>query len=242
MLKENLLSIVIPTFNSEKTLKKCLESVIDLKSSYNNIELLVIDGASTDKTDEIICSYKKDIDFFISERDKGIYNAMNKGITNSSGGWVYFLGSDDYLNIHKDLFHTIDILSVLLDSNVNVVAGKVLYDNGIFYQSHLNKNLSFKNTIHHQAAFYRKSILVDNGGYDESYHLLADFKMNQTIFLNKKNDFTTDILLIPNLIALCGHQGLSKTQHKQLRLERFTLIKNWYLYLSWKIKNLGNKF
>ena len=81
-----LISIIIATWNSEKTLKRCLDSIIPQLTK--NIELLIVDGGSIDKTNDIIDSYGENISFHISEPDKGVYDAWNKAITHSSGKWL----------------------------------------------------------------------------------------------------------------------------------------------------------
>src|SRR5215216_6167566 len=88
-----LLSIIIPTYNSEKTLSCCLQSV--LNQTFKDFEILIIDGLSSDNTINVIKGYNNSKIRVYSEKDKGIYDAMNKGIEKSAGEWLYFLGSDD---------------------------------------------------------------------------------------------------------------------------------------------------
>ena len=90
-----LLSIIIATYNAGNTLDACLTSITKQKSS--EIELLIIDGGSSDKTLDIIHSYGDKIDVLISEPDKGIYDAWNKGISHATGAWIMFIGADDIL-------------------------------------------------------------------------------------------------------------------------------------------------
>ena len=89
------LSIIIPTFNSAKTLSRCLDSVIS--QSFTDWEVLMMDGVSNDDTIKIASSYQDSRIRIYSEPDKGIYDAMNKGIDKAQGEWLYFLGSDDWL-------------------------------------------------------------------------------------------------------------------------------------------------
>ena len=99
------LSIIIPTFNSAKTLSRCLDSVIS--QSFTDWEVLMMDGVSNDDTIKIASSYQDSRIQIYSEPDKGIYDAMNKGIDKAQGEWLYFLGSDDWLfncNSLKDIF------------------------------------------------------------------------------------------------------------------------------------------
>jgi len=91
-----LISIIIATYNSEKYLEQCLNSIF--KQNYKNYEIIVIDNKSTDKTLKILKKYEKSIDIWISEPDKGIFHAMNKGIKISKGKIISILNSDDYYN------------------------------------------------------------------------------------------------------------------------------------------------
>lgn len=97
-----LLSIITVSYNSSKTIRQTIESVLKQKSNW--IEYIIIDGGSVDDTKHIIQDYSENIDFWITEPDKGIYDAMNKGINFSKGEYISFLNSDDYL---KPLFSEI---------------------------------------------------------------------------------------------------------------------------------------
>ena len=88
------ISIITVSHNSEKYIEECIKSV--LEQSYKNIEYIVIDGKSSDKTEKILNKYKKYISTILIEADKGVYHAMNKGISKSSGDIIGFLNSDDF--------------------------------------------------------------------------------------------------------------------------------------------------
>lgn len=90
-----VVSIIVPTMNSEKRLRRCLDSV--LNQSYPEIELIVIDGRSSDGTVDILKSYGDKLAYWESSPDTGVFQASNKGIKRASGDWIYCLGSDDYL-------------------------------------------------------------------------------------------------------------------------------------------------
>ncbi|MBP9970812.1 MAG: glycosyltransferase, partial [Paludibacteraceae bacterium] len=89
------ISIIIATYNASKTLNRCLDSIVSQKNS--EVELIIIDGGSTDETLSVINSYSSDIDYVLSEKDNGLYDAWNKGIKAAKGDWIMFLGADDQL-------------------------------------------------------------------------------------------------------------------------------------------------
>lgn len=93
---ENLkISIITVSYNAAKTIEQTIQSVVN--QTYDNIEYIIIDGGSTDGTVDIIKKYEDKIAYWVSEPDKGIYDAMNKGILKASGEYIYFLGADDWL-------------------------------------------------------------------------------------------------------------------------------------------------
>ncbi len=89
-----LVSIITVVFNGEKYLKQTIQSVIN--QTYDNVEYIIIDGGSTDRTLDIIKKYEDQIDYWVSEKDKGIYDAMNKGIQTATGEFIAFINADDW--------------------------------------------------------------------------------------------------------------------------------------------------
>ena len=114
MIKKNpKITIITVVKNSEKFIEQNIKSLIN--QSYQNYEHIIVDGLSTDKTMEIVNKYKSKIHKIISEKDKGLYDAMNKGIKNSSGDIIGILNSDDYFNsdalkIVKNYFENIILI------------------------------------------------------------------------------------------------------------------------------------
>ena len=103
------ISIVIATYNAGKTLCNCLNSIVTQLT--DDVELVIIDGGSRDNTNSIIESYGSQIAYHISEPDKGIYDAWNKGVKKAKGDWIMFVGADDvllpeaiqtYLEVHHE--------------------------------------------------------------------------------------------------------------------------------------------
>lgn len=195
------LSIVIPTYNSSKVIKRALDSIVN--QTMQDFEVLVMDGASTDNTGEIVASYNDERIKFYSEPDKGIYDAMNKGIAKAHGEWLYFIGSDDWLldnNVLQSVF-SLDI------DKYDVVYGDVESD-----LSEKNRGEWTLYTLEynrcHQAIFYRKTIFDKIGNYTLKYKIGADHDLNLKWFLNQeiKNVF------INQKIAHFSSGGFSKEQ------------------------------
>lgn len=177
-----LISIITVCYNSKDTIENTINSVLSQK--YVDIEYLIIDGNSNDGTKEIIKSYKLKYNNikFISEIDKGIYDAMNKGIKMSSGEIIGILNSDDYyideyvLNKIHSLFKE--------DNNLDSIYSNINYINRSYNSIILRKWISgdkkpFNKGWHpaHPAFFVRKYIYEKYGLFDLKYKLAADFEI-----------------------------------------------------------------
>lgn len=193
-MKDPLVSIIIVVFNAENTLQQTLSSVIS--QTYQNWELIVIDGASTDNTLQILDHNCTHLSFCISEKDNGIYDAMNKGIQVAKGEWLYFLGSDDiFINervLDKIFSGYTTTGSSFIYGNVRLKSNNVLLGGSRSYYQLIEKNIS------HQAIFYKREIFKKVGTYDLRYKILADYDLNLRIFRNagiEKNYIPVDICL-----------------------------------------------
>ena len=178
-------SIIIPTFNSGKTLLACLESIMG--QSFQNFEILIMDGLSTDKTLFIVKKYEAanpNIRWF-SEKDKGIYDAMNKGIKLAKGEWIYFLGSDDKLYNSEVLNNITQELRRI--ANIDVFYGNVYSSrfNGI-YDGEFSYEKIYKQNLCHQSIFFSKTVFDEVGYFDLKYKGHADWDHNLKWFLSKK--------------------------------------------------------
>ena len=120
------ITIITVVFNASEGIKKTLKSIFS--QSYKNIEIIVIDGGSTDGTIDIISDYSQYIDYFISEQDYGIYDAMNKGIRVATGEWICFMNSGD-------IFYSKDTVSNIfldLDQKKDIIIGECIVDFNLF--------------------------------------------------------------------------------------------------------------
>lgn len=223
-----LLSIVIVSYNAATTIRSAIESVI----SQENIELIVIDGASSDGTLSIVKEYDKYISFWVSEIDNGIYEAMNKGVLHTSGKWIYFLGSDDMMT--PNVVHTIKSVFELADCDL--IYGAVRYNTGRLFRSGIGIKTLLNNTIHHQSAFYKRELLL-NHKFDETFKIIADYELNLIIYLTSRP--TKRILQI---VAICSDGGsshnvpLSLVETNQVRGKHVAPLANICLSFILKIK------
>lgn len=174
------LSIIIPTYNSAATLRKTLDSIIC--QTFTDWEVLVMDGVSTDDTLKVAQSYNDSRIRIYSEPDKGIYDAMNKGIKKAQGEWLYFLGSDDWL-LNDNVLNEVFVQGGI--NGYDVVYGEV-------DAPHLASNHSGEWTLQtidrnrcHQAIFYRRKVVRRFGGYNTKYKIWADYDLNLKWFFNK---------------------------------------------------------
>lgn len=209
-------SIIIPTFNSERTLQGALDSILNQK--YRDVEIVIVDGISKDSTVTLIkmnCS--RDVRIrYVSEKDNGIYDAMNKGIEMASGQWVYFLGSNDSLYDDSVLEK---VAGGIRDSDgqCDFFYGEVImkgkrYDGQFTIEKLLTRNIS------HQAIFYRKQLFERMGRYNIRYRLHADWEFNIRYFLQ-----FVDVAKYKNvLVANFGEGGVSSV-HDVMFLREFLL-------------------
>jgi glycosyltransferase involved in cell wall biosynthesis len=192
-----LISIITVVFNGENDIEAAILSVIN--QTYQNIEYIIIDGGSNDGTLDIIKKYDYAIDYWVSEPDNGIFDAMNKGVELSNGEWVLFLGSDDCI-YSPDTFSKI---FKKFNSKCKLLYGNIVYSDKKVVKSKFNKLILFKNTIHHQSAFYHKE-LFRSFKYSPVYKMLSDYELNLRIYkLNIESE------KINRIIANCGRKGIS---------------------------------
>jgi glycosyltransferase involved in cell wall biosynthesis len=182
-LAQPFLSIIIPVFNAKEKLPVAIGSIVS--QTYTDYEIVIIDGSSTDGSVDLIKSYSSANSNirFISETDKGIYDAMNKGIELSIGKWLFFLGADDTFYEESTLSTIAGYLestdSKITYGNVEIVGdtswakNKEIYDGPFTFEKLLNKNIC------HQSIFYKSDFIKNEiGKYNINYNLCADWDFN----------------------------------------------------------------
>lgn len=188
-----LVSVIIPTYNSASTINVCLHSLAE--QNFRDFEIVIQDGGSTDKTISIAQTFTDKVlkMKIFSEADRGIYDAMNKGIENARGQWILFLGSDD--RIH-DAGVFANVAGRLVNSKASVVYGDVFISgntswssDGTLYDGPFTISKLFEQNLCHQGIFYRKEIFKTIGYYNTDYPVCADWDLNLRCFAYCKTEY-----------------------------------------------------
>lgn len=218
MIATPLITIITVAYNAASTLE---ETIMSVSSQNDNVEFIIIDGGSTDETLRILKRNKAVISHYVSEPDRGIYDAMNKAIDLASGQWLYFLGANDKLEPRA-----ITAISPHLKEEFVLVCGAVKFSNGSHMYSFMGWMTWLQNTIHHQSAFYHKSLFSDFR-YDVSLRTIADYELNLLIFINK-----WPISFLPTIVASCQTGGVSSNW--RLTISECDYIRSKYIKSNWR--------
>lgn len=207
-------SIITVNYNNKEGLRKTIESVIH--QTFRDFEYIVIDGGSTDGSADVLKEHDAQIDYWVSEPDKGIYNAMNKGIAQAKGEYLNFMNSGD-------CFYAPDILEKVASYNyeTDFIVGRDYHFNEEIQKGHVSILPSrttmihfFVATLDHQSSFIRRE-LFDNSPYDEGYRLVSDW----IFFTEKIVRDGKQVQFIPDIICRREEGGLSEQQHERNKTE-----------------------
>ena len=230
------ISVITATFNSGKTVRDTIESV--LRQTYKDIEYIIVDGKSKDDTLEIVRSYESQFGErirYVSEPDKGIYDAMNKGIAMATGDIIGILNSDDFYTSDDVLEQVARVMS---DAEVDAVYGDVHYVN----DDHLDKCVRYYTSrpFHrswmrfgfmpaHPSFYCRRKIYEKYGVFDTSYKVAADFEnLLRLIFVNRihikyiSTDFVT--------MRMGGASSSGLKSHKQIMQDHLRALQSNKVY------------
>ncbi|SIN89883.1 glycosyltransferase family 2 protein [Chitinophaga niabensis] len=182
-----LVSIVIPVYNGQEYIHETLDSI--LGQTYKNYELIVVDGASSDKTMEILERKRGLIDVLISEKDEGMYDALRKGFNKANGDYLCYINADDRL-----LPYALEkVVQKFEEEDCDLVFGDVNYINEtgniIFSYKGVNFNHKAIRSIRRvpfaqQSSFWTREIYDRNGGFDKSLKYVADSKFLLSVCLD----------------------------------------------------------
>lgn len=217
------ISIITIVYNNVHEIGITIASVACQR--YANIEYIVIDGQSTDGTMQVIQEHASHIDVLVSEKDKGIYDAMNKGLSRATGDYVLFLNSGDELFDEHTLDHVFgqndgaDIYygkTKLVDAQRNILGDRRLKAPTSFNW----KSFRYGMNICHQAIYVKRTIAEP---YDTSYQLSSD--IDWVIRAAKK---AAKIVFIDEYVAKYLVGGMSQQRHRQSLIERYNIFKKYY--------------
>lgn len=239
-----LVSIITVCYNSEKTIERTIQSV--LRQTYSNIEYIVVDGGSTDRTLEIIHEYAEEFKNrikVVSEKDNGIFDAMNKGIRMANGKLIGIINSDDYYE--KDAVEN----SV---NHLDIQRQQISYgmmralDNGIEKKIEMEShNFLAQTMIPHCTCFVPKAIYEKYGVFNLKYKYVADYDLMYRYFLTKEIEFVPIYCVIANF-SEGGASSTFKARKEALEFKhekKMMDTKKYYLMLiKLKMEKLAEKW
>ena len=184
LIDKPLVTVITVVFNGEKCLEETILSIIN--QTYDNVEYIIIDGGSTDGTLDIIRQYEHAIDYWVSEKDGGIYDAMNKSIDLITGSWANFMNAGDY-------FYNNEIIKQILDAgvgNYDLIYGPhySCYRDGLMIlRQPKDTKIFWKGMIASHQSFFVKKYLLQQHKFDIKYKLVADFEMLYFNYINGRS-------------------------------------------------------
>ena len=221
------LSIITAVYNGRKYIEQCIDSI--QAQTYGDVEHIIIDGGSTDGTREVLQKNNARLTYWVSEKDRGIYHAWNKGLARSTGEWIAFVGADDKLWNDRVLESTVEDLHTALQQNIRYVYGKVNLisagsDNNIISiwgepWEMAKKNILQFMTVTHCCAFHHRSLFGEYGNFNEQFRITGDYEFLLRTFV-KGND----ALFTGKVIAAMRVGGISANLRSRLTLARENIL------------------
>jgi len=229
-----LITVVTVVYNGEQFLEETILSVIN--QTYDNVEYIIIDGGSTDGTLDIIRKYEHAIDYWVSEKDKGIYDAMNKGISLSSGSIIGILNSDDLLYNTDTLENIID---TYLLKNADVIYGDILLVNPktkLVKEKRFAKirKMAYGMYLNHPAIFISLSIYKRFGIFrSDIFKMAADYDLLLRILIEKVR-----FIYINKYLAVMRDGGVSIKSYDITIKETYIARKLNLSYIKFNLTNI----
>lgn len=211
-------SIITINYNNKEGLKRTLNSIKCLTNK--NYESIVIDGGSDDGSKDIIKKFENYVSYWVSEKDNGIYHAMNKGVSQAHGDYIIFMNSGD-------CFHSQDVLDAFKEYQEDILCGKVLKKDSIIPSGHHKPTITLvdlmRGSLPHQAMFIKRNMMVKHP-YDENYKILSDWKFCiQALVFDNCTFHNSDII-----VADYDTSGISTNSNGLLPKEREQILKELF--------------
>ena len=163
-------SVITINYNNREGLKQTIKSIVS--QTFRDFEFIIIDGGSTDGSVDVIMEKSDNISYWVSEKDNGVYHAMNKGVAQAHGDYLIFMNSGD-------CFHSSDVLSNVSNYQEDIILGKVYKGECPIPSGHNRHDITLidlmRGSLPHQAMFIRRDLLIKHP-YDENYKIVSDWK------------------------------------------------------------------
>jgi len=245
------ISVIIPSFNQLEGLQKTIKAFSSLRR--RGIEIIVVDGASTDGSTAWIHSNSSEIDQILIEPDTGIYDAMNKGLMFAKGDWVWFMGTGDLPVIEgvEEILGVVDgRTSIVEESDPEILAFGVHLlaprEPGVpeYYKPVWNAKLVWRNTIHHQGAIYSRKLFKDDV-YDLRFRVLADYHLHLKLW-KKGMECSCSPVIVAEVAPGGVSRDFSRSLYKEERKVKRDVLSGWQNIIQgpwtrgkWFMKKIG---
>jgi len=219
--KKPLLSIITVCLNEKNRIKKTLDSIFG--QTYSMYESIVIDGGSVDGTKELIeREYLCRLSCFISEKDDGIYDAMNKGIVKSRGEYLLFLNAGDYLvdeNVLLNAF-SYDLIEDIIIFDLTIKKSRNESFIHSLCQYKINKRFCYHKALPHPSTFFKRELFIKYGYYDKKLKIVGDHELEMR-FLTKSN---VKLKCIPLVLSVFSLDGISANINNLRIIQKETML------------------
>lgn len=223
-MQDMLVSIITVCLNAEETIETTIRSVIE--QTYKNIEYIIIDGGSTDGTQQILERYREYISVWLSEKDGGIYDAMNKGIKLAHGDYIGIINADDWYE--KNAVEYVVQIGKKISRDIGVISGRCRFIEGTdaFLPGKKSMDLIWTEMpIAHPATFVKKSVYGNFGAFDTDYKIAADYELVFRLFVNHIGFYLCEKVLANYRIG-----GISGRRKDELLKEDVEILKKYQKY------------
>ncbi|MGP8214409.1 MAG: glycosyltransferase family 2 protein [Bacteroidia bacterium] len=220
------LTIITVNYNNKTGLDKTIRSIV--QQTYSDFEYIIIDGGSDDGSTDIIRQYKDKINFWVSEKDSGIYNAMNKGIALANGEYCLFLNSGDSL-FEKD---TLEKVFNKTNYTEDIIYGNMLIDfSGKQVLGKMPEKITFEqmmaDTLWHPVSFIKRKLFNTYGNYREDLKIVSDYDFFiKTILINKVSalhiPITVCVFPVDGISSQSSNANLIKAEREKVQLAYFS--------------------
>lgn len=236
-----LISVIIPTYNAEKYIEACIHSILNI--TFSAIQVVIMDGGSTDETLQILARFKDHPVKIVSGKDQGLYDAMNKGIDLASGKWFYFMGADDrLLNGFSELAGKLeDDDTIYYANSVPFYEDEQLATDYGLLQGEFSPYRLAKYCMNHQSILYPSKVFKTYS-YETRYSLSADYALNICLWGDdrfKKQFYNIEIVSY----NMGGRSSFNKDH--LFDLEKHDLIRKymgWGIFLRYMIRSYKDRW